>query len=234
MSLPNKLASEVEQFSEHASRWWDPAGPLKTLHDINPLRMGFIESQLSLHHKKIVDIGCGGGILSEALAKKGAIITGIDASAAVIEAAKNHAKNLDIQYEGILIEDFAPKHLNAFDAAVCMELLEHVPSPETMVKDVASLVKPGGLVFFSTLSRNPKSYVEAILVAEYVLKLVPKGTHHYGKFIKPSELNAMAESAGLTLRAMKGIGYHVGDRRYFLRDDVSVNYLACFEMKETP
>lgn len=218
---------ELNKFTAHASHWWDPEGELKTLHQVNPVRLGYITSKLSITGKKVIDIGCGGGILSESMAVLGANVTGIDMSPEVIEVAKLHLleSQLNIDYIATSAEKMADEQPAQFDIVTCMEMLEHVPSPDAIVKACAQLVKPGGHVFFSTLNRNPKSYLFAILGAEYLLRLLPRNTHDYAKFIRPSELAGWCRDAGLTTREMKGIHYNPFTSQFKMNDDTSVNYL---------
>jgi 2-polyprenyl-6-hydroxyphenyl methylase/3-demethylubiquinone-9 3-methyltransferase len=221
--------SEVAKFDAAAPRWWDTSGELKTLHEINPLRLSFIEKHCQLAGKKILDVGCGGGILAESLAAKEAQVTGIDMSEAALKVAKLHLleSQLTIDYQQITAEEFAEQQPACFDVITCMEMLEHVPHPESVVKACSELVKPGGTLFFSTISRNAKAYVHAILGAEYILKMLPKGTHDYQKFIRPSELARYTRKNDLQLEAMAGIKYNLVDKSYSLSDKVDVNYMAC-------
>jgi len=218
---------EIDKFSALAYRWWDPKGEFKPLHEINPLRMGFIEQHTAIMGKEVLDIGCGGGILSEALAKAGAKVTGIDLSSAALEVAKLHLheSQLTINYQCIAAEEFAEQHAGQFDVVTCMEMLEHVPDPQSIIAACAKLVKPGGKVFFSTLNRNPKSFLMAIVGAEYVLNLLPKGTHTYEKFIKPSELIHAARSQTLQTEATAGIEYQLLSKSYKLSSNLDVNYM---------
>ncbi len=222
---------EIGKFEELASRWWDPHSEFKPLHDINPLRLEYIERMCGgLADKKILDVGCGGGILSESMAARGAQVTGIDMGEAPLEVARLHLleSGLEVEYERIPAERLAEERPAAFDAVTCMEMLEHVPDPASIVQACHDLVRPGGWVFFSTLNRNPKSYLFAIIGAEYILHLLPKGTHDYGKFIRPSELERWIRRAGLGMRDMTGLVYNPLTRRYRLDHDVSVNYMvAC-------
>ena len=220
---------EVHKFAQHAKHWWDKDGPLKTLHDINDTRLAFMAQHLHLEGAKILDVGCGGGILCEALAKSGAHITGIDAECDAIEAAKKHAlsSELSIDYLSTPIEDY--EH-SKFDAVSCMEMLEHVQNPELVLEHCKRLLKPKGILFLSTISRTIKAYASAIIGAEYVLGILPKQTHHYDKFIKPSELLAIARILGLSLLDMKGLSYNPISRTAALSDDVSVNYLLALKM----
>lgn len=219
--------AELNKFAALSAHWWDREGELKTLHQINPLRLGYIKEKTPLADKTVVDIGCGGGILTEALAKEGAIATGIDMNASLIEVAKLHLyeSNVQADYQKIPAEDFAVAHPASQDIVTCLEMLEHVPDPAAIVRACAEIVKPGGHVFFSTLNRNPKSYLFAIVGAEYLLKILPKNTHDYEKFIKPSELSNWAREAGLTPMELKGINYNPLTKQFKLTDDVSVNYL---------
>lgn len=224
---------EVAKFDAAAARWWDKNGDLKTLHDINPLRLSFITKHVELKDKKVLDVGCGGGILTESLAQLADSTTGIDMSEAALKTAGYHAKEsqLDIDYQQVTVEEFAKKNAGSFDVVTCMELLEHVPAPKSVINACSTMLKDDGIVFFSTISRNPKAYVHAILGAEYLLKMLPKGTHDYHKFIRPSELNRMAQTAGLELVDLKGMKYHLMDKTYSLSADVSINYLVCFRKK---
>jgi len=219
---------EVAKFEELATRWWDANGECKPLHDINPLRLAFIEQHAPLAGKQVLDVGCGGGILSEAMAAHGAQVTGIDMAASSLQVARLHLLEsaLEVDYQCITAEELAQRQAASFDTVTCMELLEHVPDPASLVAACARLVKPGGNVFFSTLNRNPKAYLLAVVGAEYLLRLLPKGTHDYARFIRPAELDAWMRRNGLTLRHMAGLGYNPLTRRYHLNDDVSVNYLV--------
>jgi 2-polyprenyl-6-hydroxyphenyl methylase / 3-demethylubiquinone-9 3-methyltransferase len=220
--------AEIAKFSKLAKAWWNPFGSSKPLHDINPLRIDFIRKYAVLSSKHILDIGCGGGILTESLAKLGGIVTGIDLSVEVIDIAKHHASDqgLTIDYQVISAKEYADTFPHKFDIVTCMELLEHVADPLSLIASCANLLKPDGHLFLSTLNRNLKSYLYAILGAEYFLKLLPKGTHHYEKFIRPSELFAMLSHARLQLIHMAGICYHPIFRIYQLTSDVSINYLV--------
>lgn len=229
--MHNVDSEEIAKFSALANEWWDPNGPMKPLHELNPLRLKYIQDHAEISEKKVLDVGCGGGILTESLAKSGAIATGIDMSADAIAVAKKHAEKsgLSIPYEKTPIEDFAQLHPHAYDVITCMEMLEHVPDPCSIIKAVTQLLKPNGIVFFSTINRNPKSFLSAIVGAEYILKLLPKGTHHYRKFIKPSELTHWAEDNQLQLRGLKGITYHPFKNKFEMTDSVDVNYLIYFQ-----
>jgi 2-polyprenyl-6-hydroxyphenyl methylase/3-demethylubiquinone-9 3-methyltransferase len=219
--------SEIAKFSALAHRWWDPNSEFKPLHAINPLRLNWIKSFVNLEGKKVVDIGCGGGILAESIAQSGAVTTGIDLSEKALKVAELHALEVgaNLTYRAISAEDLAQEQAEQYDVVTCMEMLEHVPDPASVVRACAALCKPGGTLFFSTLNRNPKSYLFAIIGAEYVLRLLPKGTHEYAKFIKPSELVTFIRDAGLDLLGMKGLGYNPLTQAYSLNDDVDVNYM---------
>jgi 2-polyprenyl-6-hydroxyphenyl methylase/3-demethylubiquinone-9 3-methyltransferase len=216
--------AELEKFNALAHRWWDPEGEFRPLHDINPLRLDWIAQHASLGGARVLDVGCGGGILAEAMAKRGARVTGIDLSEKALRVAQLHLleSKLEIRYEMAAAEDFAGE----FDVVTCMELLEHVPDPSRMVAACARLVRPGGQVFFSTINRNPKSYLFAVVGAEYVLGLLPKGTHDYARFIKPSELARWTRAAGLRTDELIGMTYNPITRRYRLEGDCDVNYLV--------
>lgn len=220
---------EIQKFSESADDWWDTEGPYQSLHKINPLRVKFIQTYIDLQDKTVLDVGCGAGILSESLANLGAKVTAIDQSAPLLEVAKNHNNGkLDINYSQIEAETLALNSPNAFDVVACLEVLEHVPDPISLVRACATLVKPNGYVFFSTLNRNVKSYLFAIIAAEYLLGLLPKGTHDYAKFIRPSELVAWAREANLAVVELMGIDYQPLSKQYFLTSSIDVNYLGCF------
>lgn len=228
MVMKNIDQTEINKFNKHAARWWDKEGDLKSLHDINPLRLGFIAENTNLNNSTLIDVGCGGGILTEALAKSGANATGIDMSDEALKVARLHAldSGLSIDYEHITVEEMAAKKNASFDTVTCLEMLEHVPDPASVVKACATLVKPGGNLFFSTLNRNPKSYLFAILGAEYILQLLPRGTHDYQKFIKPSELDAWLRDCGCEIVSLKGMDYNPLSKNYSLTSNVSVNYLV--------
>ena len=219
--------SEIAKFSALAHRWWDPNSEFKPLHAINPLRLGWIKSFVNLEGKKVVDIGCGGGILAESISKCGADTTGIDLSEKALKVAELHALEVGakLTYRSIAAEALADEQPEQYDVVTCMEMLEHVPDPASVVRACAKLCKPGGTLFFSTLNRNPKSYLFAIIGAEYILKLLPKGTHEYAKFIKPSELVAFTRNAGLEMTGIKGLSYNPLTQVYSLSDDVDVNYM---------
>ena len=221
---------ELQKFSELAHRWWDPTSEFRPLHEINPLRLEWINALVPLAGKRVVDVGCGGGILAESIAKKGATVTGIDLSEKALKVADLHSleSGVQVRYELISAEDLAAREAGQYDVVTCMEMLEHVPDPSAVVKACATLVKPGGHVFFSTINRNPKSYLFAIIGAEYVLRLLPRGTHDYAKFIKPAELSQFARAAGLEVKSIKGMTYNPITKIYSLNQDTDVNYLiAC-------
>lgn len=218
---------EIKKFEALASRWWDSTAELRTLHEINPLRMQLITETVALNKKKVADIGCGGGILSESLAKSGALVTGIDMNEAAIRVAKLHLleSGVQVNYECTTAEALAALQPGQFDVITCLEMLEHVPDPKAIVTACGQLLKPGGYAFFSTLNRTPKAYLFAILGAEYLLRLLPRHTHDYAKFIRPSELAAWCESAGLKPEKMQGIAYHPFSKQFTLTKDLAVNYL---------
>lgn len=220
---------EINKFEQMASRWWDKEGDFKPLHDINPLRLQFIlDNANGLQGKKVLDIGCGGGILTEAMAKEGAQATGIDMGEMPLEVAKLHMleSGLKIDYQKITAEEFAEQHAGQFDVVTCLEMLEHVPDPSSIIKACRKLVKPDGHVFFSTINRNPKSFLFAIVGAEYLLQMLPKGTHDFKKFIRPSELEAWSRPAGLPFQSIIGMHYNPLTKKYWLSDNVDVNYLV--------
>ncbi len=223
----NADPSELKKFSDLAHRWWDPTSEFRPLHEINPLRLEWINARVPLAGKTVVDIGCGGGILAESIAKKGATVTGIDLSEKALKVADLHSleSGVAVRYELIAAEELALREAGKYDVVTCMEMLEHVPDPAAIVKACATLVKPGGHVFFSTLNRNPKSYLFAILGAEYILRLLPRGTHDYAKFITPAELSQHSRNAGLQVDALKGMSYNPITKIYSLNQDTSVNYL---------
>ena len=225
--MVNADPAELDKFSKLAHRWWDPAGEFRPLHEINPLRLDWIAQHASLEGAAVLDVGCGGGILTEAMARRGARVTGIDLSEKALKVAQLHLleSRLEVQYESISVEDYGAAHAGKFDVVTCMELLEHVPEPAAMVAACARLVRPGGQVFFSTINRNPKSYLFAVVGAEYVLKLLPKGTHDYMRFIKPSELSRWSREAGLSTDELIGMSYNPVTKRYWLGRDCDVNYL---------
>jgi 2-polyprenyl-6-hydroxyphenyl methylase/3-demethylubiquinone-9 3-methyltransferase len=218
---------ELKKFSELAHRWWDPTSEFRPLHEINPLRLEWINARVPLAGKTVVDIGCGGGILAESIAKKGAKVTGIDLSEKALKVADLHSleSGVPVRYEYIAAEDLAAREPGQFDVVTCMEMLEHVPDPAAIVKACATLAKPGGHIFFSTINRNLKSYLFAILGAEYILRLLPRGTHDYAKFITPAELSQHSRNAGLQVDALKGMTYNPVTKIYSLNQDTNVNYL---------
>jgi 2-polyprenyl-6-hydroxyphenyl methylase/3-demethylubiquinone-9 3-methyltransferase len=218
---------ELEKFSQLAHRWWDPASEFKPLHEINPLRLDYIDGIAGLSGKHVLDVGCGGGILAEAMAARGATVTGIDMAEKPLKVAQLHLLESGrvVDYRYTSAEKLATELPGQFDVVTCMEMLEHVPSPAVTVDACARLVKPGGHVFFSTINRNPKSYLFAVIGAEYVLKLLPRGTHDYAKFIKPSELSSMCRRASLTVADVIGMVYNPFTKRYSLARDASVNYI---------
>jgi 2-polyprenyl-6-hydroxyphenyl methylase/3-demethylubiquinone-9 3-methyltransferase len=223
--------AEVAKFDALASRWWDPDGEFRPLHEINPLRLDWIRQHVSLAGLKVVDIGCGGGILAEAMAAASADVTGIDMAEGPLAVARlhQHESGAKVDYRQATAEELAEAEAGTYDVVTCLEMLEHVPDPSQVIKSCAELVKPGGHVFFSTINRNPKSFAFAIVGAEYVLKLLPAGTHEYGKFIRPSELETWARMAGLTHKDSIGMQYNPFTREYSLGGNLDVNYLMYFE-----
>lgn len=220
--------SEIAKFEELASRWWDRNSEFKPLHDINPLRVGFIDRIAPLAGKRVLDVGCGGGILSESMAARGASVMGIDMGEAPLKVARLHGleSGIQVDYQRITVEELAQTHAGTFDIVTCMEMIEHVPDPASIIQACSQLVKPGGHLFLSTLNRNPKSYLFAILGAERILKLVPQGTHDFNKFIKPAELAEWVRSSGLSITEMTGLVYNPLTRTYRLDPrDVDVNYM---------
>jgi len=219
--------AELQKFASLAHRWWDPNSEFKPLHEINPLRLNYIDAAVGLNGKRVLDVGCGGGILSESMSKKGADVTGIDLGEKALKVAELHRleSGAQVDYQLISVEELAKQAPASFDVVTCMEMLEHVPDPAAVVQACADLVKPGGSVFFSTINRNPKAYLFAVIGAEYVLNILPRGTHDYAKFIKPSELSSWARQADLSVSHLKGMSYNPLTKHYWLGDDVSVNYL---------
>jgi 2-polyprenyl-6-hydroxyphenyl methylase/3-demethylubiquinone-9 3-methyltransferase len=232
--MSNVDAAEIAKFSELAHRWWDPNSEFKPLHEINPLRLKWIDKLASLAGKKVLDVGCGGGILAEAMAGAGATVSGIDMSEKALKVAKLHLyeSGRQVDYQHVAAEDFAAQHPRTFDVVTCMEMLEHVPDPASVVAACSQLVKPGGWVFFSTINRNPKSYLFAVIGAEYVLKLLPRGTHDYAKFLKPAELARMAREANLETQELIGMTYNPLTKVYKLEPDTDVNYLLATRLAD--
>jgi 2-polyprenyl-6-hydroxyphenyl methylase/3-demethylubiquinone-9 3-methyltransferase len=222
--------AEIAKFEELAARWWDPHSEFKPLHDINPLRLDYIDRLEPLSGKRVLDVGCGGGLLSEGMAARGAQVTGIDMGEAPLSVARLHLyeSGLEVDYRQITAERMAEEAPGAFDIVTCLEMLEHVPAPDSVIAACARLVRPGGLVVFSTINRNPKAYLLAIVGAEYVLRMLPKGTHDFRKFIRPSELDAWARAAELELCDLTGMSYNPLTATYSLGRDVDVNYLAAY------
>lgn len=223
----NADPAELRKFSDLAHRWWDKDGEFRALHEINPLRLGWINEHAPLAGKRVLDIGCGGGILSEAMARLGARVTGIDLSDEGLEAARSHAvgSGVALHYEKITAEDLSGREPASFDIVTCMEMIEHVPDPASVVRACAMLVRIGGNVFFSTINRSPKAYLFAVIGAEYILGLVPRGTHDYAKFVTPSELARFARNTQLELRALVGLHYNPLTRHYWLAEGTDVNYM---------
>ena len=229
MNIKNLDHDEVNKFDELAAKWWDKDGEFRQLHQLNPLRGDFIEERSSVKDKKVLDVGCGGGILAEALSELGANVTGIDASENTIGVAKSHSSSVgsDVIYIQNTIEEFISSHPNEkFDVITCLEMLEHVPSPNEIIKSCSNLLKDDGNIFFSTINRNPRSYLFAVIGAEYILNLLPKGTHDYEKFIKPSELAKWIREAGLNSKETIGLSYNPITGNYWLGKDIQVNYMV--------
>ncbi|MDI1244991.1 MAG: bifunctional 2-polyprenyl-6-hydroxyphenol methylase/3-demethylubiquinol 3-O-methyltransferase UbiG [Rhodoferax sp.] len=224
----NADPAELAKFSDLAHRWWDTEGEFRPLHQINPLRLGWMKELCELQGKAVLDVGCGGGILADSLARSGAYATGIDLSTKVLRVAQLHAMDAEtknVQYREISAEAMAAEQPAGFDVVTCMEMLEHVPDPASVVQACATLVKPGGWVFFSTLNRNPMSFLQAIVGAEYVLNMLPRGTHEFAKFIRPSELAGFCRRAGLNVMHTRGLSFNPLTQRYWLNSNTSVNYL---------
>lgn len=228
MTTDNVDYAEIAKFEELASRWWDPGSEFRPLHDINPLRLDFIDERTGLKGKRVLDVGCGGGILAESMAARGAEVTGIDMGEAPLAVARLHLKESGqrVDYLRMPAEELAQQQPGSFDVVTCMEMLEHVPDPASVIAACQQLVKPGGHVFFSTINRNPKAWLMAIVGAEYILRMLPKGTHEYRKLIKPSELGQWARRAGLEVRELTGMHYNPLGQRYSLGPGVDVNYLV--------
>lgn len=230
MNNLNADPAEIQKFSDLAHRWWDPTSEFRPLHEINPLRLEWINNRAPLAGKNVIDIGCGGGILAESMAKKGAKVTGIDLSDKALKVADLHGleSGIAVRYKKIAAEQMANEETGQYDVVTCMEMLEHVPDPASIIRACFTLVKPGGQVFFSTLNRNAKSYLFAIIGAEYLLQMLPKGTHDYAKFITPAELSQAIRNAGLQVDSFRGMSYNPISKIYSLNQDTSVNYLvAC-------
>lgn len=227
--MSNVDRAEIAKFEALASRWWDKNSEFKPLHDINPLRSNYIDERSPVAGKKVLDVGCGGGILSEGLAQRGADVTGIDMGEAPLQVARLHSleSGVSVTYRQITAEELAEQEAGQYDIVTCLEMLEHVPDPASVIRACATLCKPGGHVYFSTINRNPKSYAMAVVGAEYILKMLPKGTHEYSKFIRPSELSSWVRAAGLQLQDMTGMLYNPLTKSYKLKKgDVDVNYLV--------
>jgi 2-polyprenyl-6-hydroxyphenyl methylase/3-demethylubiquinone-9 3-methyltransferase len=220
--------AEISKFEELASRWWDPHSEFKPLHDINPLRLNYIDGHAALAGKKVLDVGCGGGILAESMAARGAEVLGIDMGEAPLQVARLHKleSGVELDYRQVTVEALAEEMPQQFDVVTCMEMLEHVPDPASVISACARLVKPGGRVFLSTLNRNPKSYLFAIVGAEYLLRMLPRGTHDFAKFIRPSEMEGWTREAGLELEELMGMSYNPFSKQYRLGKDLDVNYMA--------
>lgn len=230
----NSNPAEIAHFSRLASRWWDPNGEFRTLHDLNPVRLTWVDDVAGLAGKTVVDVGCGGGLLSEAMARRGARVTGIDMSADSLAIARLHlleSAPLHVDYQETTAEDLALQSPHAFDIVTCMELLEHVPDPQQLVRSCAALLAPGGSLLFSTINRTPTAFATAIVGAEYLTRLVPRGTHHYEQLIRPSELDAWGRQAGLRLESLRGGAYNPASRTFTLTDDTTVNYFAHFRAR---
>jgi 2-polyprenyl-6-hydroxyphenyl methylase/3-demethylubiquinone-9 3-methyltransferase len=230
----NVSLAETAKFDRLAARWWDTDGESRPLHDLNPVRLNYIAERVDLKGAQVLDVGCGGGILSESLARAGAHVTAIDLAPRVLDVARLHLheSNVQVDYREIAVEDFARESPSRFDAITCMEMLEHVPDPGSIIRAIATLLKPGGRAFFSTLNRTPLAFGAAIVGAEYVLNLLPRGTHHYAQFIKPSELAASLRGAGLDLDDVSGLAYNPLSRRAWIAKSTDVNYLACAHKPE--
>lgn len=234
LNTSNVDPAEIKKFEDLASRWWDKKGEFKPLHEMNPIRLNFINNGSPLSAKKVLDIGCGGGILSESMARCSAQVSAIDMGKAPLSVARLHAmeEELEIDYQQSTAEDFAEAHPAAFDVISCMEMLEHVPEPASVINACFNLCKPGGSIYFSTINRNPKSYALAIVGAEYILNMLPKGTHEYNKFIKPSELDEWAQQAGLELINISGVDYNPLTRLFRQSQNVDVNYMVHYKRPE--
>ena len=230
-TLHNVDPGEIEKFEKLAGRWWDPNSEFKPLHDINPLRLDYIDRLMPLAGKRVIDVGCGGGLLTEGMATRGADVSGIDMGKTPLSVARlhQHESGLEIDYQQMTAEQVASEQPGSFDIVTCLEMLEHVPNPAATIAACATLLKDDGRVFFSTINRNPKAYLFAVIGAEYLLHMLPRGTHDYTKFIRPSEMEDWSREAGLQLIDLSGMSYNPLTREYSLGKDVSVNYLACFQ-----
>ncbi|QAU23988.1 bifunctional 2-polyprenyl-6-hydroxyphenol methylase/3-demethylubiquinol 3-O-methyltransferase UbiG [Dyella sp. M7H15-1] len=228
-AAPNVSHDEIARFDKLAARWWDPDGESRPLHDLNPVRLDYVASRVSLRGAKVADVGCGGGLLSEALARAGADVVGVDLGLKVIEIARLHLheSHLKVDYRKQSSAELAMAEPNSFDAVCCMELIEHVPDPAALVQDLANMLKPGARLFMSTLNRTPVAFGAAILGAEYIMRMLPRGTHHYSQFLKPSELARLLRQAGLELEDVSGLGYNPLNRKAWLSRFTAVNYLLC-------
>lgn len=226
--------NEIRKFESIAHRWWDPESEFKPLHAINPLRLNYIDDRAQLKNKRVLDVGCGGGILAESMARRGALVKGIDLGEGPLSVASLHAldSQVEVDYQQIAVEALAEQEAGLYDVVTCMEMLEHVPAPESVIRACAKLVKPGGNVFFSTINRNPKAFMLAVVGAEYLLSMLPKGTHEYAKFIRPSELEYAARQAQLNLQNITGMTYNPIFQSYRLGKDIDVNYLMHFKKEE--
>ena len=231
---PNVDPAEIARFDAAASRWWDPQGEMRPLHDLNPVRLQYVERTGPLAGRQVLDVGCGGGLLAEAMARKGAHVTGIDLAEDLLQVARLHALDagVELRYVRESAETHVLQHAGAYDVVTCMEMLEHVPDPAAVIEALAQLVRPGGQVFVSTLNRTLKSYAMAVVGAEYILRLLPRGTHTYEKFIRPSELRQWARASGLETRDIAGLAYDPFERKADLTDDASVNYLMHLQRRD--